>query len=723
MTIPRCAHFPLSPLVSAVATACVAIFSGLLVSALVPISAHAARAAPARVAPKPAAKPPAAATPAPLEDPIPAAADAYRVKSVPRLAAAVAAARGHVLEIYPEYWQLVLSLDEATPEMIRSFLAKYPQSYLGDRLRADWIRQLGRRGEWQPLREEYPALVNEDSDTTCWALQARWRMGDAEALTEARGFWRNARAIPEPCVPMLDELTARGEITVAHTWERVRALLDAGQIAIATRTIERLPVPDTLDPKLIAQINSSAPAAVRVLERNNFDLRTRAARETLLFAIGRVARNEVGDAAAQVENFKARMVPEDRAQALSLLGLQGARQHHPEALNWYRAVPAVGLSEEHLAWRTRAALRAGNWAEVKLAIDAMSANQRAEATWTYWLGRALRELGQPALAQAEFGKIAGQHHFYGQLALEELGQKFVLPVKAAPVNPEEIAAVERDPGIRRALALFKLAMRTEAVREWSWSTRSWDDRALLAAADLARRTELWDRAINTAERTVVVHDFSLRYLAPYRDLFASHAKAQSIEDAWVMGLVRQESRFITNARSWVGASGLMQLMPATARQVARRIGMKEFRWSNVIDPDVNIELGTSYMREVLDSLGHPILASAGYNAGPGRAQRWRADGPLEGAIYAETIPFNETRDYVKRVMSNTMYYAALLSPDAEPRVPLPSLKTRMGIITGRGVAAEPVRAAPTEATRAAPPARAAPTVEPAATPAGPATLR
>jgi soluble lytic murein transglycosylase len=214
------------------------------------------------------------------------------------------------------------------------------------------------------------------------------------------------------------------------------------------------------------------------------------------------------------------------------------------------------------------------------------------------------------------------------------------------------------------------------VREWNWALRGMNDRQLLAAADLARRHEIWDRAIHSAERTKDEHDYSLRFLAPFGEQVRPAARSQALDDAWVYGLMRQESRFVTGARSSAGASGLMQLMPATAKWVAKKIGLRDYRHSQVNDTETNLLLGTSYMRLVMENLGnHPVLASAAYNAGPGRAKRWRSDRPLEGAIYAETIPFSETRDYVKKVMSNAVYYSTLFNGQPD------SLKARLGIVT------------------------------------------
>jgi soluble lytic murein transglycosylase len=274
--------------------------------------------------------------------------------------------------------------------------------------------------------------------------------------------------------------------------------------------------------------------------------------------------------------------------------------------------------------------------------------------------------------------VAGEHHFYGKLALEELGRSLAIPPRGYAPTPADLVEAAANPGLQRAVALLRLGLRPEGIQEWNWAMRGMDDRQLLAAAEFARANEIWDRAIFTANQTVGLHDFSVRFPTPYRDVFSEQARSQGLDEAWVLGLVRQESRFSTTAKSSAGASGLMQLMPRTARWVAQRLGMKGFSLAQVNDIDVNIALGTSYLKYVLESVdGHPVVAAAAYNAGPGRARKWKADRPLEGAIYAESIPFSETREYVKRVMSNTVYYAALYAGDARP------LKTRLGVVPPR----------------------------------------
>ena len=209
---------------------------------------------------------------------------------------------------------------------------------------------------------------------------------------------------------------------------------------------------------------------------------------------------------------------------------------------------------------------------------------------------------------------------------------------------------------------------------------------LISAAELARRMEWYDSAINTAERTRELHDFELRFLAPYREQAHQAARENDIDEAWVYGLMRQESRFVNVARSSVGAAGLMQIMPATARWIAKRLGIRRFQVDEMRDPARNIQFGAYYLKHVLSTLdGSPVLATAAYNAGPGRAQRWRSTQPMEAAIYIESIPFAETRDYVKKVMSNAMYYAVRFG---QPSV---LLKERLGLVPPREM---PVAATP-----------------------------
>ena len=607
------------------------------------------------------------------DDHILAARDAVQRGDRVKLARQLEAARGNVLEPYVEYWLLQLRLQEVDSAEPRDFLARHAGSYLADKLRGEWLKVLGKRREWDVFDAEYPPLVQPDQEITCYALQNRLRLADLGALEEARPLWFAASELPESCVPVMEQLIADRRLGPDDIWERLRRLVEVKKLSAAKTTATYLPAQQAPAAKTLEAVVGN-PVRHLALLPDTF-ASSRQGREMALLAVQRTARNDPVQAARLWEGIKDRFSAADRSYAYGQLGWMGALKHLPEATDWYALAGKAPLSDEQLAWKARAALRALDWAMVQEAIERMPRAMQAQPDWVYWLARAHAAGGRQEEARALYQRIAGQPNFYGNLSDDELGRPIVLPPRAQKPSGETVKAIAALPGIRRALALFELDMRIEGIREWNWTVRGMDDASLLAAAELANRQDIYDRAINTADRTQALHDYSMRYLAPFREHVEPKARALQLDAGWVYGLMRQESRFITNAKSVVGAKGLMQLMPKTARWVAKKIGMKDFHPSRVQDTDTNVTLGTNYLKMVLDDLdSHPVLASAAYNAGPGRARRWRDVKPIEGAIYAETIPFNETRDYVKKVMSNAVYYSALF--DGQPQ----SLKTRLGTI-------------------------------------------
>ncbi len=605
-----------------------------------------------------------------------AARDAAHAGDRARLERIATELKGYELESYLEYWQLQPTLDSADPATIKAFLARNEKSYLAERLRAEWLKQLGKRGQWADFDAEYPALVQADQELACYALQRRYAQGDSGVLDEAMALWLRLMEPPDSCYPLLEALIIEKRVLADGVWERIRRLFEANKLAVARYTMNYLPASQTPSAAVAsAVIDKPLPWLVK-LPGNLAGSRMN--RELAALAISRIARNDPYMAYERLGKIENQLQAGERGWAWSQIGWQAAQQHLPQALEWYRRAGDAPLSDEPAQWKVRAALRAQDWGMVRATIEKMPPALAEQPVWAYWLGRAYRAGGRVEDADKLFARIAGQPNFYGNLADEELGRIIATPPRAAPPTREEIAQMAAHAGLQRALALYRVGLRSEGVKEWNWSLRGMSDRELLAASSLAERAGVYDRAIAAADRTTSEHDYNLRYLSPYSEQVRPAAKNQSLDDAWVYGLMRQESRFVTSAKSSVGASGLMQLMPATARWVAKKIGLKDFRQGQVNDTQTNVLLGTTYMRLVMESLdNHPVLASAAYNAGPGRARKWRAETPLEGAVYAETIPFNETRDYVKKVMSNSVYYSALF--DGKPQ----SLKSRLGIIGPR----------------------------------------
>ena len=615
---------------------------------------------------------PAAAQANALDDAFLAARDAARTGDSKRLDQLAPRFQGHVLEPYLQYWRLRIRFEARDPEEIRRYIAMNRDTHLSNAVRRDWLRVLAKNGQWDAFNAELPALTGDDVEMTCFALQSRVRT-DNQALREARPLWFVARDLPESCNPLFDALLEKQLLSEQDVWTRVRLALEAGQVGLASRVAGWLPKGQAPDARALTAISGN-PAAH--LNEPRADLKSRASRETTMFAVYRLARTSPQQAAAHWTKLAPRFSDEESAYVWGMIGYFGAMRHDAAALDWYSR--ASGMSDLQLAWKARAALRARRWPEVLAAIDAMTPKEAEDPAWRYWKARAFKVTGRDAEAVALLKPLSADFSFYGQLATEDLGSSVQSPPQAYKPTEQEIAAIAERPGIQRALALFRLDIRLEAVREWLWAIRGMTDRQLLAAAEVARRNTVYDRAINTADRTVFEHDFGLRYLAPYRDQLKAAARQVDLDEAWVNGLIRQESRFIAQARSRVGAGGLMQLMPATAKWVAGRIGLKDWHWSQVNDVDTNLSLGTYYLRHVLDTLdGSPVLASAAYNAGPGRARAWRADQSMDAAIYAESIPFNETRDYVKKVMANSSYYAHNFSQQVQ------SLKARIGVIEPR----------------------------------------
>jgi soluble lytic murein transglycosylase len=603
------------------------------------------------------------------------AREAFQKGNIERLDRLAATLSDHPLYPYVVYWQLRARLDEQPDSAVQAFLTEHKDALIAQRLRADLLKQLGERRRWEEFERDYASVQLDDVELACYRLQAGLARSDAGVPAQARVLWLQGAAQPDSCGPVFDALVRSGDLTEDDVWARIRLALEAGSVTFAKSLGAYLAPGQRIDGK---QLDAIARNPQRFLDRKPLHVKTRAQRELALFATWRVAQNLPAVAATRLERFDHELPPADRAYAWGQVALAGALRHRPEAAEWFRKAGSGALTDRQLAWRTRTALRAADWATVVASIDAMSGRERQLTPWRYWKGRALVAQGRTVEGNTLLAGLSTEHHFYGQLASEDLGNALSSVPTIYHPAADEVAAVEQAPGIRRALKFYDLGLRYEGALEWRWTVRGYDDRSLLAAAEVARRAGWYERAIDTADQTRTLHDFTLRYPTPYREVVSGYTRQLALDEAWVYGLVRQESRFVVDARSSAGAAGLMQIMPATARQVARRLGLAGFNKQRVTVVETNINLGTYYLRDLMEALDHqPVMATAGYNAGPSRARAWRADKPLEGAVYTESIPFNETRDYVRKVMSNTMYYSRLIGQQ------FTGLRERLGVIPPR----------------------------------------
>jgi soluble lytic murein transglycosylase len=610
-----------------------------------------------------------------LETELPALREAAQRGNLRALETARPRFAGHPLEAYPSYWLLMAQMERgADPAEVAQFLARHADTPLAEAMRREWLRTLGAAGSWELFRAELPRMLGDDAEIACYALQERLARSDRDAVAEARALFVAGREAPAACDAVFTQIAAERVIGTEDAWARLRKLLAANALRDAKRTAALLPARETFNEKTLDRA-AQDPAAF--LAREKSPVLPRAARELALYAVGRVARGKPEEAAERLALLSDRLGPADMQHGWALIAHQAAMIHSPRALEWYNEARDAPLTEAQVAWKARAALRAGDWKLVLSAIQALPPEEAREATWRYWRARALRQLGEREAAEALLRTVARERNFYGLLAADELGLSVPPDWSTPPAASADLDRVRAYPGVRRALMLYRVGLDNEAFREWNAAVRSLDDRDLIVAAELASRAELADRAIHTSDRTVQVHDFAQRYPVPHREALAAAARLWNMDEAILYAIIRQESRFMPEARSRVGATGLMQLMPATARWVASQIGMKPYHPDMLRRPEVNVNMGTYYFGRVLAQLGHPMLATAAYNAGPGRARRWRDERPLDGAIYAETIPFNETRDYVKKVFANAWFYRHRLSGQS------PSMRALVGTVPGK----------------------------------------
>jgi soluble lytic murein transglycosylase len=617
------------------------------------------------------------------------AREAFRKKDRTQLVAASVAAQRHPLVQWIEYWELSNRLAGAQVDEIETFYARWPGSYVEDRLRNDWLLELGRRRDWANFSRDYPRFrMNDDREVSCYALLTQHLNGQ-DVRNASRSAWFAQRDLDDGCNLLASTLLAAGQLTAGDAWQEARISVENNRPRAARAAA------GFVSPAAANAVAELWENPARWLARKPAGSHTA---ELATLALLRLASSDPQAAAAQLnERWQAQLSGPLAALAWAGTGKQAAQKLMPEAVPYYqrawalrRDMPTAQLdlapwSDDMLGWQVRATLRfdgpdAQRWALISPALQAMSADEQKDITWVYWRARALQGAAQEGpegdadrlAARQLLESISGQMSFYGKLAHEDLGGAVTLPPKPAALSNAERDAARRNPGFERALLLIAIGLRNEGVREWNFTLRGLNERELLAAAQLACDNEVWDRCINTSDRTRQEVDMAQRFPMPYRQDVVAQAREIGLDPAYIYGLIRQESRFIMDARSHVGASGLMQIMPATARWTAKKIGL-EYKPDMITDRAINLRLGTAYLKLVLDDFGgSQALAAAAYNAGPGRPRRWR-DGPLmEPAAWAENIPFAETRDYVKKVLSNAVYYNALLG--GKPV----SLKARLG---------------------------------------------
>jgi len=639
----------------------------------------------------------AAAAPARVDALILEAQDALRLKDRKRLQALSLQAQqsGHALAPWVDYWQLGLRLAEVGASEVEAFYARWPGSYVEDRLRNDWLLELGRRRDWPAFARDYPRFqMRDDREVSCFALLSEHLAG-RPVREAARQAWLGQRDGGDGCQLLASTLLEARLLAPADLWLKLRLSVEALRPRAIKQTAALLGKPVE---QALAELQDKPGSYLARKARSG----SREQSELATLALMRLAAADPEQAATLMRSRWERALPKELAAwAWAQIGRQAAFKLQGEASDYFeQALKLQGKnrpdwSEDTVAWIARAGLRSARWYQTLKALDLMEAASEAKdgrelPPWPYWRARALLATAAPGphgaplreeargLLQSLAQAPQAAFHYYGRLAAEELGLTPQLPPAPLPLSPAERAQAQANPGLQRALLLIAAGLRNEGNREWNFSLRGLNDRELRAAAQEACEREIWDRCINTSDRSRSEFDLAQRYPTPFRSQLTAKTREVGIDPAYVYGLIRQESRFVLDARSAVGASGLMQVMPATARWTAKKVGLA-YNPELLKDRDFNLKIGASYLKLVLDDFaGSYAMAAAAYNAGPGRPRRWREGPLLDAAIWAENIPFLETRDYVKKVLTHSTVYAQLLGQGPEAS----SLRARLGRTIG-----------------------------------------
>jgi soluble lytic murein transglycosylase len=575
------------------------------------------------------------------------------------------ALRAYPLYPYLERARLMQALAKerrAADEAARNFLWAHRGKPVTRELRRALLQSLADRGDWATFTAEYDPAV-ADARLRCELLNARIALGETTGLQAAVvEQWLTPQRLPPPCESAFDWLRAQNGLSPALVEQRVRLLLDQGEFGFARTIARSLPAAQAA-PLLHWATLLEKPAAGIDAAIANPKTAELVAGAPLLAGWRKLTRSDPDAARARYAALVRRLrdVHEDPSRHALALALGFAWDRRAaEALELFRDVDPEDLDDVALGWQARAAMWAGDWREVQRSIAAMSDRERGHARWRYWSARAAAERGDEESARALYHALLPSDNYYAANAAARLG----LPSQPHPAalagDAEQVAALGERPGFVRARELLLCGLRSAALTEWLVEFGQLDDAQRTQAVLLSSSWDWHDVAVAMATRQNVFFDYALLYPRPFDGEVGAAAKLADLDERLIYGVIRQESLFRADAVSSAGAMGLAQLMPETARRTARAWGHPAPSTTDLLDPATNVKIGAWHIRELLDQFQRQApVALAGYNAGPAAARRWLPNEPIDADVWIENIPYNETREYVQRVLWHSVVFGWL----------------------------------------------------------------
>ena len=572
------------------------------------------------------------------------------------------ALRDYPLEPYLAYDELTARLKTASNAEIEQFLAEHGDLPQANWMKLRWLRWLAERGDWQPFVKYYDPKLNF-TELDC--LNGQYQLGHnlrAEGYATAEKLWLTGKSQPSACDALFGSWAADGQLTEQKRWQRLKLAAEVRNYGLASSLVSglttlatqgRLMIEVAQKPELLSQPSRFIPADEAMSDVVGLGLR-------------RLARQDPDKAMPLLDSYAASMhFSRDEKVAIAReIGLTLARRYDSRALDIMTQYDPELRDNTVTEWRLRLLLRLARWEDAYQLTRRLPEDLATTNRWRYWQARSL-ELAEPQNPQAIvlLKNVARERDFYGFLAADRSQSPYQLANRPLVLSPQIMNKVRNTPGIRRALELHDRGQIVDGRREWYHASRLFSRDEMVAQARLAYDLKWYFPAIRTISQAQYWDDLDIRFPMAHRDTLVREAKVRGLHSSWVFAITRQESAFMDDARSGVGASGLMQLMPGTAKETARKFSIPLASPQQVLDPDKNIELGAAYLSQVHGQFnGNRVLATAAYNAGPGRVRQW-----LKGAnhlgfdVWVESIPFDETRQYVQNVLSYSVIYGEKLN--------------------------------------------------------------
>ncbi|MFK5915189.1 MAG: transglycosylase SLT domain-containing protein [Woeseiaceae bacterium] len=574
---------------------------------------------------------------------------------------------------YPLYPYLIfLELDKninrTSTKKIQTFLQANHDSPLARKLYFRWINSLARRGKSKALIQYFRPTQNVR--LLCQYANALHKTGKKGTAFSLMGeLWLTGKSLPKSCDPILKKWRTAGYMTSSRLWARIHLVMNKGRRRLASYIGKSLPKNERFWLSLWKKVQRN-PEFVLKADQHFTDQHSNIMHWILVDGMKRLAYRKPLIAAGYWQKVRGKynFTLKEKEGIERRLSLALARAATPLSRDTLKKLKLESKSERVITPHILSAISDNDWEGALAWLNTLKSNPRNSERWQYWRARALEEMGRLDEARSLYLQITDNRSYYSFLAADHIGDRYQLTHRPINSPAAELQKLHHIPAVARASELYQLKRIVEARREWHFAIQKMDKKQLLTAAELANKWGWHDRSIITLALAQYWDDLELRFPLAHQNYIEKEAAKEKINPAWAFAVIRQESAFTTDAKSHAGALGLMQLMPRTARQVARSLRIKRPRQRDLLKSHINIKLGVRYLRKLQQRFkGNAVLATAAYNAGEWRVKSWLPKGEAQSAdLWIENVPFSETQKYLKRVLTYTVIYEQRLGLDAKP---------------------------------------------------------